>query len=604
MSPRRRNWAALLMGWAVAFGPPVAAEGVATASAESMAGLMDGWAREFSALHPAAPAQVVLRTRFSAEAFDALLRGEVQVAPFARELFPDERARYAARFAGSAPRLVPVATGSRDTKGGTHAIAIFVHARNPVRRITVAQLREVLTRDGRITTWGQLGATGEWAARRIKVHGMTVRRETGNPPGIVNFLATRVLAGRPWRDEPELMVHRDVAGGPQALEQIVRAVAAEETALGYSGFGYAVPGTRTLEVAETADGPYFAGSREEVARRDYPLCRTLYLCVGHAPDAATREFVRQALRPEGQRVVAADPGGFFPLPAPVLEFPWAADYVTSSGAIAVVGYNDMAPMLEALGARFEARHPGFMFAFDLRGTRTGPPALAAGRTALAPMGAEFSPAELTEYRAQAGADPLLIRVAHASLSPRALSGPLAIVVHRDNPLTSLGLDDVARIFSRDEVAAERGLAPIGLGPETALGLFFRQRVLGGGNLGRGFTGYPQSADVVARVAADPRAIGFTAAVKLTSGVKVLALAPSAGAEPVPLTAANLMADRYPLDRHLLLAVRPPLAPWLRAFLEFVLSAEGQALVGQGELGYLPLSAASAEQERAKLGAVP
>ena len=123
------------------------------ASAESMDGLMTAWTRSFAATHPDMPARIALRTKFSAEAFDALLHGEVRVAPFARELFPAERARYAEKFgAGAAPLLVPVATGSRDTKGGTHAIAIFVHEKNLLARLSLAQLREILARDGRITT--------------------------------------------------------------------------------------------------------------------------------------------------------------------------------------------------------------------------------------------------------------------------------------------------------------------------------------------------------------------------------------------------------------------------------------------------------------------
>jgi phosphate transport system substrate-binding protein len=282
------------------------------ASAESMAGLMDAWTRSFNALHADPPARMTLREKFAATAFEAFVRGEVDVVPFARELFPAERAAYAKKF-GGAPQLVPVGTGSRDTKGGTHAIAIFVHENNPLTHVSLTQLREVFARDGRITTWGQLGLGGEWAAKKISLHGMVVRRETGNPPGIVNFLEQRLLACRAWR--PDFVEHADVTGGPQGLELIVRAVAADETALGYSGFAYAQPGTKTLALAEADAGPFAAGTPGEVARRRYPLARPIYLCVGRAPDEATRAFVRHALSAAGQRAIAEDAQRFFPLPA-------------------------------------------------------------------------------------------------------------------------------------------------------------------------------------------------------------------------------------------------------------------------------------------------
>src|SRR5438128_1062448 len=62
------------------------------ASAESMAGLMDAWTRAFNATHADTPARITLREKFAAAAFEAFLRGEVDVVPFARELFPAERA--------------------------------------------------------------------------------------------------------------------------------------------------------------------------------------------------------------------------------------------------------------------------------------------------------------------------------------------------------------------------------------------------------------------------------------------------------------------------------------------------------------------------------
>jgi phosphate transport system substrate-binding protein len=599
----------------------VAAE-VTCASADSMAGLMDAWTRGFTALHADTPARVTLRAKFSADAFDALLRGEVQVASFSRELFPDEHARYIAKFGGE-PLLVPIATGSRDTKGGTHAIAIFVHEKNPLARLTLAQLREIFARDGRITKWGQLGLTGEWVQKEISLHSMTVRRETGNPPGVVNYLAHTLLDGRPWRSD--LHEHVDVSGGPQALELIVRAVAEDQFSVGYSGFAYAQPGTKTLALAADERGPFFAGSADEVARRSYPLVRTIYLCLSGAPDSPTRAFVRYMLASEGQAAIAHDAEKFFPLPATAIASanrllatagvdpalptyepqpvasPKSAGYLTPAGAIAVVGYNDMQEMLMALCARFTAVHSNCAFALDLKGTRTAPPALAAGRSLFAPMGAEFSEREFADYRAVTGGEPLVFRIAHASIDPHALSGPLAIFVRRDNPISSLTLAEVAGIFTGAKPLQD--LRPCGLFPETALGHFMRERALGGAAFAPGFSGFPQSADVVQWVAENSRAIGFAAAMRATAAVKILALAPEAGVPPIFLTEENLVAGRYPLDRHLLIYARLPLDPITREFLRFALSRDGQQIVAGGALGYLPLSFRDAAVERAKLGSL-
>ncbi|MDB6126392.1 MAG: Phosphate transport system substrate-binding protein [Verrucomicrobia bacterium] len=277
--------------------------------------------------------------------------------------------------------------------------------------------------------------------------------------------------------------------------------------------------------------------------------------------------------------------------------PRAAGFLDGDGKVAVVGYNDMAEMLEALTARFATLHPGINFALNLKGTKTAAPALMKGDSAFAPMGAEFSPGELAEYRAATHGVPRLFRVAHCSLNPRALSGPLAIVVHASNAMKSITLPEVSDIFAG---RSKLGLHLYGLMPETALGLVMRNRTLGGGQFAAGFKGFPQSRDVVAAVAADPLGIGFTAAMRATPGVKVLALASDATTPPIELTEENLSAGRYALDRFLLIYTRQPLEPLTSEFLRFVLSHEGQEIIAHGTLGYLPLNSTEAEVERTKL----
>jgi phosphate transport system substrate-binding protein len=591
----------------------LAAADIRCASADSMDGLMSAWTAGYTALHPDTPARIAQRAAYSADFVEPLAQGRVEVAAFSREWFPAERAHFAVITAG-APLLVPVATGSRATKGGTHAIVIFVNDLNPITHLSLRQLREILADDGQITTWGQLGLTGEWASRKISLNGMQARRATGNPPGIVNFLEARLLAGRAWRQDIHEFV--DTPGGPQALEQIVRAVAADEAALGYSGFAYSLPGTKTLELGEDDSGPFFAGSADEIARGEYPLARTVYLALGPKPDEATLGFVRYVLSPAGQQVVAADREGFLPLtraaaasaaiasepdwpayvPQPV-AIDRSARYLTTDGAVAIIGYNDMLGMMQALDARFTAAHPEIRFALTLKGTRTAPPALARGESLFAPMGAEFSPEQLSDYLSVAGREPIEFRIAHDSLGDKALSGPLAILVHRDNPMTSLTLAQLADIFAGRE---SHGLHPGGLRSELALGISFRTLSGLGEGLGPGFRGFAQSSEVVQWVATDPMAIGFAAVNRVTPDVKVLALARDDHSAPVTLTEENVRAGRYPLDRFLLIYARRPLEPLVREYLRFVLSREGQEIIAADSLGYLPLNATEAGVERARL----
>jgi len=276
----------------------------------------------------------------------------------------------------------------------------------------------------------------------------------------------------------------------------------------------------------------------------------------------------------------------------------------------VVGYNDMRDWLEALVPVFVAAHPGLRIKLDLPGTRFAPAALAKGDSAFAPMGAELTPPQLAQYRAIAKADPIAFRVAHASLDSKALSGPLAVFVHRDNPLASLTLDQASRVFSGEarhwgDVGlagpwAARPIHPVGLAGGTALSYAFHAGAMGARAFAPHLDGVPQSVEVVKKVGGDANAIGFAAAMRETPEVRVVPIAARAGDAPVALTEESILAGRYPLDRFLLVYVRLPVAPLVRDFLRLMLSREGQAAVAATPQRYLPLSAADATRERDRL----
>ncbi len=325
--------------------------------------------------------------------------------------------------------------------------------------------------------------------------------------------------------------------------------------------------------------------------------------------AARAVFLATLLLGAGAHAASVDPTLSHYVPSPV-ELPRSAPYLSSEGEVRVVGYNDMRDMLEPIAALFTASHPQIRFKLDLPGTRFAPDALAKGQSAFAPMGAEFTPPQLAGYRALQPNDPLAIRVAHASLDSKALSGPLAVFVNAGNPIASLTLEQVARAFSGKARTwgelglegewAKRPLKIHGLAKGTALSYAFAASAMGEREIDAATTGWPQSADVVREVARDPAAIGFGGAVRPAQGARAVAIVARAGEAPVALTEENIVAERYPLDRFLLVYVARPITPIAREFLRLMLSREGQELVAAAPQRYLPLSASQAAAELAKL----
>lgn len=289
--------------------------------ADTMQDLMDTWAQAFHLLHPSAAIRVNHTSKFSADGFTAMLAGKADMVTFVREPFKSEVAAYTRKF-GHPFLVVNVAGGSYATKGGTHAIGVYVNAGNPITQLSLSQLDAVFSKTLRrgapeaITTWGQLGLGGEWRDRPIHLYGMLRQRETGNPPGIVNYVGQRLLQGGEWRDDLREQTDKP---GESALQAIVNRVAEDPAGIGYSGFAFGVPGVKTVALAETASGPFYPGQPADVASRDYPLSRQIYLGFNATPDhpltPLAREFLRFVLSREGQQAVAADHMHFMPLNA-------------------------------------------------------------------------------------------------------------------------------------------------------------------------------------------------------------------------------------------------------------------------------------------------
>ncbi|MDE3116144.1 MAG: hypothetical protein KGL26_11130 [Pseudomonadota bacterium] len=608
-----------------------------------MQALLGRWAEAFALRRPAIRIRVDRQTRLSSEGFLKLLDGRADCALFARELFPAERTAFIARYSME-PIVVPVAEGSFASLHATHALAFYVNAANPLRALTVGQLTALLRgplpdEPPAIMRWGQLGARGVWAQRAIHLYGMTPYRNSGDPPGIVNFLRQRLLGGEPLRNDVRIIADRP---GTPALAGIVAQVARDPLGIGYSGFGFARAGVRALQLCDA--GGCRSGTPQSVAQGRYFLRRRIYLVIrpGHdglAPSYA-RRFVRFVLSMPGQSLVGHGAEHFLPLPPaerraalaqlrhaktpvpspygvarmpayrPAVVYPGTSvHYLDSTGAVRIVGYNDMRPMLAALTLLFQSWHPQLRFDLDLRGTRTAPKALASGRSLLAPMGADFEPQALAAYRRAVGASPMRFAVAHDAVDARARSSPLAVYVHRGNSLRSLTVRQVALVFSGvvarwGDLGATGPLArqPIhryGLAPDTPLARVFATRILGHAALAPLATAR-HSRVVLARMPLDPLAIGFGDLNQSRAELRALALRRGPHGRLARGTPEDLITGRYPLDRHLLIFARRPIDALAREFLRLVLSRQGQQAIALARPHYLPLNVQELAAERAGL----
>ena len=274
---------------------------IRSVGSDGMKSLLDRWLREFRRLQPGVQAGSRWEHLGTLNGFHALLTRQTDLAPMGRELWAAELAAYRATQGSAAPLEIRVARGGYNTPQRTTAQAIFVHAGNPLAGLTMAQLAEILGQGGAITRWGQLGLTGEWAQRPIRIF---------MPPRVApnaTSMQLMVLKGAPWAD--------GVQEG--AIAQTAQAIAAEPGAIGFGGFEEGGPGLKTLAVARDATGPFIEGDAANASSGRYPLTRFMYIRLNRPTGSAiapqVREFLRYVLSREGQEPILTS--GYFPLSA-------------------------------------------------------------------------------------------------------------------------------------------------------------------------------------------------------------------------------------------------------------------------------------------------
>jgi phosphate binding protein len=176
---------------------------------------------------------------------------------------------------------------------------------------------------------------------------------------------------------------------------------------------------------------------------------------------------------------------------------------------------------------------------------------------------------------------------------------IAVIVNPQNPLNELGLEQVSRIFSgkiktwKEAGAAKGGTIHLFSRPSySGTHGFFLQRVvkLDHGDSPDGFAPgtewVERSEDLVSKVGADPDAVAYVGLGWVHRTVKALAL--SNGGRAVLPNEDTIQDATYPVSRPLLMYTRGAPSANAAAFLRFVFSSAGQAVIKSA--GFVPTEA--------------
>jgi len=255
--------------------------------------------------------------------------------------------------------------------------------------------------------------------------------------------------------------------------------------------------------------------------------------------------------------------------------------LASAQAVTVKGSDTMVILSQRWAENYMKANPGKRVQVTGGGSGVGIAALINGTTDVANASRAMKEAEKARVRDRYNVLPTEIPVAKDGL---------AVYVNESNPIEQLTLDQLRKIYAGDVT----NWKDVG-GPDAKIVLysrenssgtyvFFKDNVLKGDDFAAAAQTLPGTAAVVNATAKEKFGIGYGGAA-YAKGVKEVKLVGKDGQAYLP-SAENVASGKYPLARDLFVYTRGKPSGEAKAFIEFCLSPEGQAVVTT--VGYFPV----------------
>jgi len=262
-----------------------------------------------------------------------------------------------------------------------------------------------------------------------------------------------------------------------------------------------------------------------------------------------------------------------------------------SGSFNIVGSNTVTPLTTVWAEEFTNMHPKVSIAVSGPGSGVGIAALINSTTDICQASRTIRPTEIDQAKAN-GVEPYEVQVA---------TDALLVVVNPANLVSELTIAQLSAIYTGEitnwkEVGGnDAPIVAIARDTNSGTHVFFKEHVVQMLGLptedksleyGSKILLLPSTGEGVSEVAKNPNAIFYPGLGYLIDEVKPLAIKRTADDAGVLPSVATALDGTYPIARPLLYYTNGEPTGIIKAFIDYCLSAEGQAKVT--EVGYVPL----------------
>ena len=237
--------------------------------------------------------------------------------------------------------------------------------------------------------------------------------------------------------------------------------------------------------------------------------------------------------------------------------------------------------------RYQTVRPDVRISVTGGGSGTGLAALANGTVDIANASRAIKAEEIAQLESQG----------YTAIEFVIARDAIAVIVNPQNPVNSLTLEQVASIYKGEinnwsELGGEdRPIVRTSRETNSGTHVYFLEEVirLGSSEDKSIFSAdtllLPSSEGIIAEVRDNPNAIGYDGLGYVTPEVKVIALARDFASAYILPSAETVSDGSYPISRSLYMYTRSEPQGEVKTYLEWILSAEAQAIVK--ELGFVP-----------------
>ena len=254
------------------------------------------------------------------------------------------------------------------------------------------------------------------------------------------------------------------------------------------------------------------------------------------------------------------------------------------------GSDTMVNLALAWAERYQDANPGIRISVTGGGSGTGIAALLNNTVDLANASRQIKSEEIETARSN-GTEPIEFVVARDAI---------AVVVHPDNPVTALSLEQLSDIYSGkinnwSEVGGEdRPIVRLSRETNSGTHVYFLEVVLRLGEkdnktlFAQNTLLLPSSEGIIHEVRQNPNAIGYDGLGYVPHDLKVLAIAKTNGGAFVSPSIETVNNATYPIARDLYIYTAGQPDGNIKDYLDWIFSEEAQTIVS--DLGFVPVSA--------------